>query len=272
MSDDEYDKILFDGDPISPYNQDLLKYYENYKLYYTNLEEYNKLEIISSEIKNKLYFKLGIYVHDQYNVRKAFIFKKYIVDIFQNPGPNENNFGTVKINVIKHNIPTHILCAIKYFQYDEIYYDIAEFFDIYNTHPEYFMSNIDKNISELLETIQKDKVMIIKEKELIKFRQNELDKLILENKILIELKQNELDKLILENQQKINHYASLEQEIINVQKEKELIKEEKRKIAIVKEKLAQQKRELDDNKFKFELEKDRINDFDIDKFIKQNNL
>jgi hypothetical protein len=28
----------------------------------------------------------------------------------------------------------------------------------------------------------------------------------------------------------------------------------------------------DDNKFKFELEKDRINDFDIDKFIKQNNL
>ena len=28
----------------------------------------------------------------------------------------------------------------------------------------------------------------------------------------------------------------------------------------------------DDNKFKFELEKDRINDFDIDKFIKQNNI
>ena len=28
----------------------------------------------------------------------------------------------------------------------------------------------------------------------------------------------------------------------------------------------------DDDKFKFELEKDRINDFDIDKFIKQNNL
>jgi hypothetical protein len=28
----------------------------------------------------------------------------------------------------------------------------------------------------------------------------------------------------------------------------------------------------DDDKFKFELEKDRINDFDIDKFIKQNNI
>jgi hypothetical protein len=28
----------------------------------------------------------------------------------------------------------------------------------------------------------------------------------------------------------------------------------------------------DDDKFKFELEKDRINDFDIDKFITQKNL
>ena len=89
---------------------------------------------------------------------------------------------------------------------------------------------------------------------------------------MIKLKKDELDKLILENQQKINHYASLEQQIMDVQKEKELIKEENIKIAIVKEKLAQQKRDLDDDKFKFELEKDRINDFDIDKFIKQNNI
>jgi hypothetical protein len=268
MSDDEYDKILFDGNPISGHNQNLLKYYENYKLFNSNLEEYNKLEIISSEIQNKLYFELGIYQFDAgcSNSTKTFIFKEYIVIMDQNgAGSFDNQFGNVRINVIKHNIPTHILCAIKYFQYDKIYHSIAQSFDIYNTHPEYFMSNIEKNISEKLETIQNDK-------ELIKVKNDELDKLISDNKKIIKEKQNELDKLILENQQKIDYYASLEQQIIDIQKEKEFIKEDKRKISIAKDKLSQQKRELDDNKFKFELEKDRINDFDIDKFITQKNI
>ena len=31
--------------------------------------------------------------------------------------------------------------------------------------------------------------------------------------------------------------------------------------------MAQQKKEFDEEKFKFELEKDRINDIDVDKFI-----
>ena len=85
--------------------------------------------------------------------------------------------------------------------------------------------------------------------------------------IIMKEKQIELDKIILENQQKINYYKSLEQQIIDVNKEKELVKEEKRKIAIVKQKMAQQKKDFDEEKFKFELEKDRINDIDVDKFI-----
>ncbi len=84
---------------------------------------------------------------------------------------------------------------------------------------------------------------------------------------MIKEKQTELDKLILENQHKIDYYKNLEQQIIDVNKEKDIIKEEKRKIAIVKEKMAQQKRDFDEEKFKFELEKDRINDIDVDKFI-----
>jgi len=87
----------------------------------------------------------------------------------------------------------------------------------------------------------------------IKDKQVELDKLILENQKSTKHKLVELDKLILENQQKIDYYKSLKQQIIDVNKEKELIKEEKRKIA-------KQKR-------KFELEQYRINDIDVDKFI-----
>jgi len=262
MSDEnEYDKILFDGG-----NQFILEYYEKCKKYDpSNFNEYNKLDIISYEIKNNLFFEVEstpiryVGFNGQYRSRTiSYMFKKYKVIINQEQaGPNELQLGCIKINICKHNIPTHILFSIRF--YSNI--------NIYNNHPEYFMSNIEKNISEQLETIQKDKVMIIKEKESIKLKQNELDKLILENKDSIKLKQNELDELILENQRKINHYASLEQQIIEIQKEKELIKEEKRKISIAKDKLSQRKRDLDDDKFKFELEKDRINDFDIDKFI-----
>ena len=38
-------------------------------------------------------------------------------------------------------------------------------------------------------------------------------------------------------------------------------------MAIVKEKMAKNKKEFDDEKLKFEIEKDRINEIDIDKFI-----
>ena len=88
--------------------------------------------------------------------------------------------------------------------------------------------------------------------------------------IIKEYKTKHNNELTQENRKKLDELII--EHKLNNHKEKELIKEEKIKIAIVKEKLAQQKRDLDDDKFKFELEKDRINDFDIDKFIKQNNI
>ncbi len=90
--------------------------------------------------------------------------------------------------------------------------------------------------------------------------------LITDNEELIKQKE-ELDKLILYNQQQIEHYKSLEDKIISIEKDKEIILEEKRKIAICKEIMAKNKLEFDNEKLQFEIHKDRINDFDIDKFI-----
>jgi hypothetical protein len=276
MSDDKYDKILFDvnGDDF------ILKYYQNCKIRHPrNVNEYNKLEIISSEIKNKQFFEIGSdpYVYDGYNgqtkSRKSikYMFKEYIIDIHEHgTGHNEFQYSEIFINIIKHDLPTHILFTIKHFQF----HNILGFDDIYKYHPEYFMLENDKNITEILETIKKEKENIAisnetinQENKKIVEQKDELNRLILENKRINKDKQNELDKLILENQQKIDHYRNLEQEIIKVNKEKEIIKEEKRKIAICKEKMAQIKRNLDEEKFKLELEKDRINDVNVDEFI-----
>jgi hypothetical protein len=159
----------------------------------------------------------------------------------------------------KRMIPNNYINFIDTNQNMTVGYDLL--IKLYQDTPKYFRSedeNIKHELKQKEDLLEQEKNKLAKEKE--------------QNGILIKEKQNELDKLILENQQKINHYTSLEQQIIDIQKEKEFIKEEKRKISIAKDKLSQQKRELDDDKFKFELEKDRINDFDIDKFITQKNI
>jgi len=142
-------------------------------------------------------------------------------------------------------------------------------FDIIKDFKENYKKKYDKELTEEQLEEQKEKLnkLILKNEKINKYKQNSLDRLILENERINKDKQNELDKLILENQQKINHYKNLEQEIIKVNKEKEIIKEEKRKIAICKEKMAQIKRNLDEEKFKLELEKDKINDINVDEFI-----
>ena len=98
-------------------------------------------------------------------------------------------------------------------------------------------------------------------------QQDEFEQLIIEQKQLIIEQKEELNKLILENHEKINYYKSLESQIISISKDKNFIIEEKRKLAIVKEIMAKNKREFDNEKLKFLIEKDSINDFDIDKFI-----
>ena len=145
MTNVEYDKLLFDGDDLF-----ILKYYENCKKWDpNNFNEYNKLKIIDAEIKNKIFFSVGStpiisQCNGQILSRSiSYMFKEYIVDIHQDCyGHNEFNFGSVTIKLIKHTIPYHILFAIKYFPYNKQYSNII---NMYNTHPEYFMSEIEKN-------------------------------------------------------------------------------------------------------------------------------
>ena len=111
-------------------------------------------------------------------------------------------------------------------------------------------------ITKQKEELTTEKQLITKQIECITIQKEELSK-----------QKEELDKLILYNQQQIQHYKSLEEKIISIEKDKEIILLEKQKIAICKEKMAKSKREFDDEKLKFEIEKDRINNFDIDKFL-----
>jgi hypothetical protein len=245
---ESYDNILFDGGDLF-----ILKYYENCKKYHSNnFNEYNKLEILDTEIKNKQFFTIistiPIYNNSTQISRSSisYMFNSYIVDIFIEKSSycsGELQFGQIQINIIKHNIPKQLLFAIKYFQYDNHNKTFINKIDIYNTHPEYFMSNIEKNISHSLQGIQKEKEEIMidnqninNEKKLIESKNKELDKLMVENKTLIKEKQTELDKLILENHQKIDYYKSLEQQIIDVNKEKDIIKEEKERLQLLKKK------------------------------------
>jgi hypothetical protein len=115
---------------------------------------------------------------------------------------------------------------------------------------------IEKDITNEKELIIKQKETIMIDEQLITLQKEELSK-----------QKEELDKLILYNQQQIEHYKSLEEKIISIEKDKEIILEEKRKIAICKEIMAKNKLEFDNEKLQFEIHKDRINDFDIDKFI-----
>ena len=96
---------------------------------------------------------------------------------------------------------------------------------IYKQHPEYFMSENDKNITEILETIKKEKEQITisnetinQENKKIVEQKDELNILILENERINKDKQNELDKLILENQQKIDHYKILNKNLLKKNK------------------------------------------------------
>lgn len=276
MSDDKYDKILFDHTDLV-----ILDYYEECKRictqpYIRGFNNYQSLKIIESDIKNKLFFNIVLpnSVNNDGGPQfkyTMYIFKNYFVNFQIFPFCKGHSLINIvgNISITKHNFPIHILFAIKYLNFyppeNKNNTNNIPITRIYEQHPEYFMSENDKNITEILETIKKDKEQITisnetinQENKKIVEQKDELNRLILEN---------ELDQLILENQQKIDHYKNLEQQIIEVNKEKEIIKEEKRKIAIVKEKMAQIKRNLDEEKFKLELEKDRINDVNVDEFI-----
>ena len=288
MFDDKYDKILFDHTDLV-----ILDYYEECKLrctqsYIRGYDNYQQLKIIESDITNKLFFNIVIPNNNVNNGSPQYksimyIFKNYFVNFpifpFCKGQSLIDKVGTIIMT--KHDFRMDILFTIKYLNFylpdNKNNPNNIPITRIYKNHPEYFMSENDKNITEILETINKDKEQITISKETINQenkkiveKKEELDKLIIENDKITKNKQNELDKLILENQQKIDYYKNLEQQIIEVNKEKEIIKEEKRKIAIVKEKMAQIKRNLDEEKFKLELEKDRINDINVDDFINSN--
>ena len=278
----EYDDILFNGE-ANGYNGassgflDCL--YKNCKWWNqspTGLIEYNKLKIIDVDITNKKYFLIGSTLPTSFgnadavhNCYVSYMFKNYIVDIHRygyqgSYVHGDYRFGNIKINIIKHNIPNNILFAIKHFQYQQNFTSII---DIYNTHPEYLTTHIEKIISNEFQKISTDKELIIKQKEeLYKLLIEHEQKLLIDKQLIIEQKE-ELDKLLLENHEKINYYKSLESQIISISNDKNIILEEKRKLAIVKEKMAKNKREFDNEKLKFLIEKDSINDFDIDKFI-----
>ena len=302
----EYDDILFKGE-ASGYNgastgflDCLYKNLTQWAQSPTGYIEYNKLKIIDVDITNKKYFLIGSTIptsqcNFQFQTSSvSYMFKNYIVDIHRDSYQGsyvhgDYRFGDIKINIIKHNIPNNILFAIKHFQYQQNFTSII---DIYNTHPEYLTTHIEKNISNEFQKISIEKQLIIEqkkeldkllieheqlmlnEKQLIIEQKEELDKLLIEHeqlmlneKQLIIEQKKELDKLILENHEKINYYKSLESQIISISNDKNFITEEKRKLAIVKEKMAKNKREFDNEKLKFLIEKDSINDFDIDKFI-----
>ena len=174
-----------------------------------------------------------------------YVFKNFWIVMTTLSGQHTNTNSNFNI----HNLPNNILFSIKKIMEYHPVKDSFNFITFYDKNTNYFKSNSD---------IHYEKRELQYKKEMIEQEQKG---------ILIKEKQTELDKLILENQTKIDYYKDFEQQIIDVNKEKELIKEEKRKIAIVKEKMAQQKRDFDEEKFKFELEKDRINDIDVDKFI-----
>ena len=183
-----------------------------------------------------------------------YVFKNFWIVMTTLSGHTNSNFNI-------HNLPNNILFSIKKIMEYHPVKDSFNFITFYDKNTNYFKSNSDIHYEKRELQYKKEMIEQEQEKKMIKKEMFEQE----QKGILIKEKQTELDKLILENQTKIDYYKDFEQQIIDVNKEKELIKEEKRKIAIVKEKMAQQKRAFDEEKFKFELEKDRIND--IDKFI-----
>jgi hypothetical protein len=278
MSDDEYDNILFDrtnGIEIIELIRDRPNC--NFK------GPIDKFFIFAVHRDTPDYDSLaGRYQRNNTYV----VFKKFIIVIV--PNEPDGIAQTENYSTIMHNLPNNILFVLKTIKYDSINdngLNINQLITFYDTNTNYFKSNsdiyYDKLKQEMINYEKEQKGILIKEK------QTELDKLILDNqqkidyynnleqqiidvnkeKEIIKENQTKLDKLILDNQQKIDYYKSLEQQIIDVNKEKEIIKEEKRKIIIVKEKMAQQKRNFDEEKCKFELEKDRINEIDVDNFI-----
>jgi hypothetical protein len=276
----EYDDILFNNDDK---NRRLINFCNNTQWH--NPSEAKKdrdklIKLLGEDIYNNKYFSAGTmkgyHKNNMCPIFMSYIFKNYIVDLHSLYENDYYNYECIKIIINKHNIPNNILFAIKHFQYHNCFpndfsfieknyniFDVINRFDIYNKHPEYFTTQIDKNISNELQIIKSEKNKILTDKELlIKHEQ----KIISENQIIIKQKE-ELDKLILENHQKINYYKNLEDQIISINKDKAIIQEEKRKLAIVKEKMAKNKKEFDDEKLKFLIEKDRINEIDIDKFI-----
>jgi hypothetical protein len=156
---DEYDDILFNGES----NGFLEHFYKNF--IYSNqipakLAEYDKLKIIETDIKNNKYFKIGSitpisYSNGQYQTSSiSYIFKNYIVDIhlicYCIFPLQLGQFGDITIDIVKHNIPNNILFAIKHFQYHKNF----SCNDIYNIHPEYFTTQIDKNINHEYKIIE----------------------------------------------------------------------------------------------------------------------
>jgi len=253
MSDDEYDNILFN-------KTDGIKIIEQFKGSKKLTDFEGPIDKYFIIIINRIHMHRLI----ELNSDIIYVFKKIFIII---PGNNNNK----KINRIDtHNLPNNILFSLKTIHFNNINTHGLNFDNLitfYDKNTNYFKSKNDIHYEKLELKYKEEKEMIERGKNKLLLEKDQFEKyqagIIMKEKE----KQTELDKLILENQQKINYYKSLEQQIIDVNKEKEIIKEEKRKIAIVKEKMAQQKREFDEEKFKFELEKDRINDIDVDKFI-----
>ena len=261
MSDDEYDNILFN-------KTDGIKIIEQFK---------GSKKLTDFEGPIDKYFIINVlhnitlrnsYDHVQTIDDTHYIFKKFLI-LF-----SPAKIGRPKIiNIIMHNLPNNILFFLKTIYLNNTNnisvcgLEINQLINFYDKNTNYFKSKNDIHYKKLELKYKEEKEMIERGKNKLLLEKDQFEKyqagIIMKEKE----KQTELDKLILENQQKIDYYKSLEQQIIDVNKEKEIIKEEKRKIAIVKEKMAQQKREFDEEKFKFELEKDRINDIDVDKFI-----
>jgi hypothetical protein len=261
MSSDEYDNILFN-------QTDGIKIFEQNK-------GSNKLSDFEGPIDKYFIFTVHRDTLQEGQLNGGFgtghnrssrhdtfyVFKKFLIS--KVPSSYCGQHDRYNIGIHKHNLPNNILFSLKTINFNDINnngLNINKLITFYDKNTNYFKSNSDIHYEKLELKYKQEKEMIEQGK----------NKLLLEKEdksILIKEKQTELDKLILENQQKIDYYKSLEQQIIDVNKEKDIIKEEKRKIAIVKEKMAQQKRDFDEEKFKFELEKDRINDIDVDKFI-----
>ena len=153
-----------------------------------------------------------------------YVFKNFWIVMTTLSGQHTNTNSNFNI----HNLPNNILFSIKKIMEYHPVKDSFNFITFYDKNTNYFKSNSDIHYEKRELQYKKEMIEQEQEKKMIKKEMFEQE----QKGILIKEKQTELDKLILENQTKIDYYKSLEQQIIDVNKEKELVKEEKRKIIL----------------------------------------